>query len=553
MKSRRLNWPSAAVALFATTFAHAETVVIEAAQYLDVVQGRLVSPAVIVVEGENIVAINPATRPANARTIDLGGHTLLPGLMDSHTHLNYEIVEGWETEPVRFKGSDFAMRGIPNAGKTLLAGFTTVRDLGTGLGFSDVSLKQAIDAGWVPGPRVIPAGHALSITGGHCDFAWFAPGIEPADFMSGVADGVDEVLKAVRYQIKYGAKVIKICATAGVLSFEGSAGAQQYSLEELRAAAEEAHRHGLKIAAHAHGTEGIIASSQAGIDSIEHNSIMTEEAARLLKKNGTFVVPNMYLNKAIDVSKLPPAIAAKMNELKPVQIDSFRRALEHQLRISFGTDAGVFPHGENAREFAAQVALGQTPLGAIRSATIVNAELFGTPDRGRIEAGLLADLIAVEGNPLDNVALLEDVRFVMKGGVVYKRPESRPGTAASWSADEAEIRATLVASVAAFNRGDLPGHLAIYDPAITFMTKDGPRPGIAPIEAAFRQSYFRDGLPKQLLRFEELAVRPLGADQAMATGRFVLAGGGEPDQAGWFTLIWLRTAAGWRAVHDHSS
>ena len=543
----------AAVGLLAAAFAQADTIVIEAAQYLDVVQGRMVSPAVIVVDGDRITAINPAVRPANARTIDLGGHTLLPGLMDSHTHLNYDIVEGWETEAVRFTAGDFALRGAANARKTLQAGFTTVRDLGTGLGFSDVALQRAIDQGWVIGPRMIPAGHALSITGGHCDLTGFGPGIEPANYVSGVADGVDEVLKAVRYQIKYGAKVIKICATAGVLSFEGSAGAQQYSLEELRAAAEEVHRHGLRIAAHAHGTEGIIASSQAGIDSIEHNSIMTEEAAGLLKKSGTFVVPNMYLNKAIDLSKLPPAIAAKMNELKPVQLESFRRALAHQLKISFGTDAGVFPHGENAREFAAQVALGQTPLGAIRSATIVNAELFGTPDRGRIEAGLLADLIAVEGNPLENIALLEDVRFVMKGGVVYQQPESRPGAAASWSTDEAEIRAMLAASVQAFNRGDLPGHLAIYDPAVTFMTKDGPRPGIAPIEAAFRQSYFRDRLPKQQLGFEQLAVRPLGADQALATGRFVLAGGGEPDQTGWFTLVWLRTGAGWRAVHDHSS
>lgn len=537
----------------AAVFAHADTVVIEAAQFLDVVQGRMVSPAVIVVEGEKIVAINPATRPANARTIDLGGHTLLPGLMDSHTHLNYDIVEGWETEPVRFTAGDYALRGTVNARKTLLAGFTTVRDLGTGLGFSDVALQRAIDQGMVVGPRMIPAGHALSITGGHCDLTGFGPGIEPANYVSGVADGVDEVLKAARYQIKHGAKVIKICATAGVLSFEGSAGAQQYSIDELRAAAEEAHRHGLKIAAHAHGTEGIIASSEAGIDSIEHNSIVTVDAARVLQKNGTFVVPNMYLNKAIDLSKLPPAIAAKMSQLKPVQLESFRRSLEYKLKISFGTDAGVFPHGENAREFAAQVALGQTPIGAIRSATVVNAELFDTPDRGRIEPGLLADLIAVEGNPLENIALLEDVRFVMKGGVVYKQPASRPGAASSWSADEAEIRAMLAASVEAFNRGDLPGHLSIYDAAITFMTKDGPRPGIAPIEAAFSKSYFRDGLPKQQLRFEQLAVRPLGADQALATGRFVLAGGGEPDQTGWFTLICVRTGAGWRAVHDHSS
>jgi imidazolonepropionase-like amidohydrolase len=411
-----------ATALWALTStpSNAETLVIEAGQYLDVVQGRLVSPAVIVVEGDRIAAINPDVRPNAARTLDLRQYTLLPGLMDAHTHLNYEIVEGWETEPVRLTAGDFALRGVPNAAKTLLAGFTTVRDLGTGLGFSDVALQHAIEKGWVVGPRIIPAGHAVSITGGHCDITGFAPGIEPPDFVSGVADGVDEVLKAIRYQVKHGAKVVKICATAGVLSFEGPVGAQQYSLAELRAAAEEAHRHGLRIAAHAHGTEGIIASSEAGIDSIEHNSILTEEAAVILKQNGTFVVPNLYLIKALDVSKLPPEIAAKMNHLKPLQIESFRRSLAHQLKIAFGTDAGVFPHGENAREFTAQVENGQTPLGAIRSATVVTADLFGTPDRGRIEKGLLADLIAVAGNPLDDIKLLEDVRFVMKGGVVHK-------------------------------------------------------------------------------------------------------------------------------------
>jgi imidazolonepropionase-like amidohydrolase len=419
------NFCMLAASLAALAFApvHAETVVIEAGQYLDVVQGRLVSPAVIVVENDKIAAINPATRPAGARTIDLGKHTLLPGLMDSHTHLNYDIVDGWETEPVRFTTGDFALRGVPNAKNTLLAGFTTVRDVGTGVGFSDISLMHAIDKGWVIGPRMIPAGHALSITGGHCDITGFAPGIEPPNYISGVADGVDAVLKAVRYQIKHGAKVIKICATAGVLSFEGPAGAMQYSIEELRAAAEETHRHGLKIAAHAHGTEGIIASSEAGIDSVEHNSIMTEEAARILKKNGTFVVPNLYLIQAIDLTKVPAPMAAKMNYLKPLQLESFRRSLAFGLKISFGTDAGVFPHGENAREFAARVAQGDTPLNAIRSATTVNAELFGTPDRGRIEAGLLADLIAVAGNPLEDVRLLEDVRFVMKDGVVYKQPD----------------------------------------------------------------------------------------------------------------------------------
>jgi imidazolonepropionase-like amidohydrolase len=402
---------------------HAETVVIEADGYVDVVAGRVVSPAVIVVEGDRIAAVNPAAKPAGAKAIALPGHTLLPGLMDAHTHLNYIIAEGWETEPVRFTAGDFALRALPHASKTLLAGFTTVRDLGTGLGFSDVALMHAIDRGWAVGPRVIPAGHALSVTGGHCDQSTgLGPGIVPPDFSSGTADGVDEVLKSVRYQVKHGAKVIKICATAGVLSFEGPSGAQQYTIEEMRAAAEEAHRHGLRIAAHAHGTEGIVASSEAGIDSIEHNSMMTDEAAAILKKNGTFVVPNMHLIDTLKNTELPPALAAKQAYLGPLAVESFKRALKHGLKVSFGTDAGVFPHGDNAKELTARVRHGDTPLHAIRSATIVNAELFGTPDRGKVEAGLLADLIAVAGNPLEDVKLLEDVRFVMKGGAVYKQP-----------------------------------------------------------------------------------------------------------------------------------
>ena len=406
-----------------STSATAETTVIEAAQYLDVVTGSMVSPAVIVIEGDRIVGINPTNRPAEAKLVNLADHVLLPGLMDAHTHLNYELIDGWETETVRFTAGDFALRAVPNAEKTLMAGFTTVRDLGTGYGFSDVSLKNAIEKGWIIGPRIIPAAHAISTTGGHCDLTGFGPGINPRDYISGVADGVAEVLKATRYQVKHGAKVIKICATAGVLSFEGPVGAQQYSFDELQAAAEEAHRHGLKIAAHAHGTEGIIASSNAGIDSIEHNSIMTEEAAKILKKNGTFVVPNIYLNKVIDLSSLPPEIAAKGEYLRPLVIESFRRAVDYKLKIAFGTDAGVFPHGDNAKELTEQVAYGQSPIEVIRSATIVNAELFDTPDRGKIEVGLLADIIGVQGNPLDEISRLENVSFVMKGGVIYKQAD----------------------------------------------------------------------------------------------------------------------------------
>jgi imidazolonepropionase-like amidohydrolase len=418
---RNLYRAVAALGLFVTCAVRAEVLILEADSYLDVVAGRIVTPAVIVVDGERIVAVNPGAKPPGARTIALPGHTLLPGLMDAHTHLNYIIGEGWETEPVRFTAGDFALRALPHASKTLLAGFTTVRDLGTGLGFSDVALMHAIDKGWAPGPRVIPAGHALTTTGGHCDqTTGLGPGVVPPDYVSGTADGVDEVLKAVRYQVKHGARVIKICATAGVLSFEGPAGAQQYSLEELRAAAEEAHRHGLKIAAHAHGTEGIVASSEAGIDSIEHNSMMTDEAAAVLKKNGTFVVPNLHLIDTLKTTELPPALAAKQAYLGPLAIESFKRALRNGLKVSFGTDAGVFPHGDNAKEFAARVRLGMSPLEAIRGATTHAADLLGVDDRGAVEPGKLADVIAVRGDPLRDVTVLERVAFVMKGGTIVR-------------------------------------------------------------------------------------------------------------------------------------
>jgi imidazolonepropionase-like amidohydrolase len=340
-------------------------------------------------------------------------------LIDVHTHLTYEVVPGWDVEPVRWTQADFALRGVVNARKTLLAGFTTVRDV-FAYEFSDIALMRAIDRGWVEGPRMQVSGHALSITGGHCDVTGFAPGIKELDYRSGIADGVDEVVKAVRYQIKHGATVIKICATAGVLSFEGPVGTQQYTFEELKAAADETHRHGLKIAAHAHGTEGIIVSSQAGIDTIEHASVITKKAARVLKKNGTVIVPNLYMAEALDLGPLPPAIRAKAENIMPKFFESFQIALEYDLEIVFGTDAGMFPHGENAKQFALNVQYGQPPIEAIRGATSYAAEVLGTPDRGRIAEGLLADLIAVDGNPLEDVSRLEDVRFVMKGGVVYK-------------------------------------------------------------------------------------------------------------------------------------
>jgi imidazolonepropionase-like amidohydrolase len=279
---------------------------------------------------------------------------------------------------------------------------------------------KAIDAGFVMGPRMIPSAHAIGITGGHCDDTGWAPGVKELGPKDGVADGVDEAVKAVRYQIKHGAKVIKVCATAGVLSFEGSVGAQQLSDAELQAIVQEAARHGLKVAAHAHGTEGIKAAVRAGVASIEHGSMIDDEAADLMKRRGTYLVPTAYLLSTFKYESLPPPIAAKAKEVVPLAQASHRRAIRAGVKIAFGTDAAVYPHGDNAREFAVYVGYGMRPADAIRTATVNAADLLGVSDRGVIAPGKLADLIAVRGNPLEDVRVLEQVPWVMKGGEVVK-------------------------------------------------------------------------------------------------------------------------------------
>ncbi|MCH7546442.1 MAG: amidohydrolase family protein [Planctomycetes bacterium] len=407
--------------LIAST-AFAQSVVLKADRMLDVETGRIIRPAVIVIEGELITAVNPAELPDDAEILDFGDMTLLPGLMDMHTHLCYDLEGDWVNRAVREGAADAALRGSRNAMITLLAGFTTVRDVGAG-GFADISLMRAIDNGIVAGPRMFPAGHSLGITGGHCDATGYAPGILEQGPEQGIADGVAEVLRATRYQIKHGAKVIKICATAGVLSFEGSVGAQQYSEEEMRVIVEEAARHGLKVAAHAHGTEGIIAAIRAGVASIEHGSMLDGEAISLMKARGTYLVPTSYLVDAINLDNLPPPIRAKAEYILPLARKSLSRAIQSGVKIAFGTDAAVYPHGDNAREFAVYVKQGMSPIEAIRSATIHAADLLGVDDRGVIAEGKLADIIGVAGNPLEDVTLLENVRFVMKGGKVYKGGE----------------------------------------------------------------------------------------------------------------------------------
>ncbi len=411
-------WGLLVVCLLVVPALQAQVTAVRAARYLDVVSGRMVPDAVVLIEGGQIVGVGGGV-PDGATVIDLGDQTLLPGLIDMHTHLAYDISGDWVNRPVKETDAAAALRGARNAHLTLQAGFTTVRDVGSG-GFVDVALMRAIDQGLIDGPSVFPSGHSLGITGGHCDVTGYIPGILESGPEKGVADGVDGVIRAVRYQIKHGAKGIKICATAGVLSFEGPVGAQQYSEVEMRAIVEEAARHGMKVAAHAHGAEGIKAAVRAGVASIEHGSILDDEAIALMKERGTFLVPTTHLADVIDLDALPAPIRAKAEFVLPRAKGSLSRAIQAGVKIAFGTDAAVYPHGDNGKEFTALVARGMSPLNAIRSATVVATELLGVSDRGRIASGLRADLIAVRGNPLENIRVMENVQFVMTGGVVAK-------------------------------------------------------------------------------------------------------------------------------------
>lgn len=395
---------------------------LKAAAYVDVVAGELVSPAVLVISGDTISAVNPDVEPSDANIIDLGDKVVLPGVMDMHSHvtLDYYTGDHWTTAPVMETAADWALHGVAFGRNMLEVGFTTVRDAGAFPGFPDVALMRAIDRGNVIGPRMFPAGHYLSITGGHCDITGFAPGIMEMGAKQGIADGKAEILKAIRYQAKHGVKVIKVCATAGVFSKGDSPGAQQYSDEELQVIVEESARHGLKVMAHAHGSEGILAAVKAGVASIEHGSMLTPEIVKEMKRRGTFYVPTIHLND-LPLPPETPVWTVKKNEfLKPHVENSFRLAVEQGVNIALGSDAGVMPHADARLEFYAMVKRGMSEKQALQTATINAAKLLGVNDRGQIKSGMLADIIAVNGNPLEDIRVMEKVEFVMKGGEVFK-------------------------------------------------------------------------------------------------------------------------------------
>lgn len=406
-----------------TAHAFAADVLITASNMLDVRTGKTIANPQILVRDGRIVSVKNGGTPntdANVQKIDLPGMTLLPGLIDMHVHLDSDPTYGGYNT-LQFGDRFWSVLTVPHASRTLDAGFTTVRNVGADA-WNDVGLRQAIDEGKVRGPRVVTAAYSFGATGGHCDSTFFPPSMNQQSAYN--ADNPEEGRKRVRELRKYGAQVIKICATGGVFSHNTEPGQQQMSLKEMSAIAEEAHQWGLRVAAHAHGTSGIKDAIRAGIDTIEHASLIDDEGIALAKKHGAYLSMDIYNTDYTQSEGKKNGVMEdnlrKDREVADVQREGFRRAHAAGVKLVFGTDAGIYPHGDNAKQFATMVKYGMTPVQAIQSATVVAAEALASKDVGVLEAGRLADIIAVAGDPAKDVRVLENVAVVIKGGEVVK-------------------------------------------------------------------------------------------------------------------------------------
>ena len=412
-----------AVAGSNAAYADASVTIIRAGHLIDTDSGRVLDPQTILVRDGVIAEIGPAIEaPSGARIVDLSGYTVLPGLIDAHTHLTIDIKNQDPLAELEHTAAERALGSLPNARAVLLAGFTTVRDLGSYRALVDVALRDAINRGDVVGPRMYVAGAYVTITGGAGAVTGFAPDVTlPWDLRFGNANSPDEVRERIRALAGQRVDVIKVFATGAVLTHNSNPSGREATPEELAAAVDEARNFGLKVAVHAHGADGIKAAVRAGAASIEHGTLMDDEGRMLMKQHGTFLVPTLEVRDCVG-GNYPPEFVAKANQIMTAQLQNFRKAVNAGVKIAFGTDIGVCPFGQNAREFSLMVQNGMTPMQAIQSATVAGADLLGISDKvGSIKKGKLADLIAVRGNPLTDVHLLEDVSFVMKQGVIYKQ------------------------------------------------------------------------------------------------------------------------------------
>jgi imidazolonepropionase-like amidohydrolase len=408
-----------------------KTYVLKAARLFDGKSNALVKPGIVVVrEGKIVAAGSSANAPADALVIDLGDATLLPGFIDAHTHLTMMYREDYTRaalEGLQKTVAEMAIEATTNARVTLMAGFTTVRDVGSGH-YLDVGLRNAINNGVVPGPRMLVSVHAIGATGGHCDENGFREGAVGNETgpQNGVVNGADQARQAVRLAHKYGATIIKTCATGGVLSLVDAVDAPQLTQAELDALVSEAHNLGLKTAAHAHGAEGAKRAIRAGIDSIEHGSFLDEEALNMMKDRGTYLVPTLLAPQGLreqmaKKADIPPTIREKAERAMKAAPETFKKALAKGVKIGLGTDAAVYPHGRNPEEFHLMVDLGMKPIDALKAGTSSDADLLGMADKiGTLEAGKLADVVAVEGDPTEKIRQTEHVFFVMKEGVIYR-------------------------------------------------------------------------------------------------------------------------------------
>ena len=414
-------------------------IVLRAARIIDGSGSAPIANGVVVVHGNRITAVGRSgsvTVPAGAQMIDLGDATLLPGFIDAHTHISGRVLgdPGNDLESVKDFNTYGAVLAVVHAERTLLAGFTTIRNVGSD-NWADLALKKAINEGKVRGPRMQGAAHSLGITGGHCDNNAYKPGLMDGDPTTGIADGTDQVRAAVRYQIKYGADLIKTCATGGVLSEGDAVGVVQYGFEELKAMVDEATKHERKVAAHAHGTEGIKIATRAGVASIEHGSFLDAEGARLMAQHGTYLVPTLMAGEGVERAAKDGTLKGLRAEKALAAAAAMRNAIKiaksNNVKIALGTDAGVIPHGTNAREMRLMVEWGGfTPMEAIVAGTSSAAKLLGWDDRlGTLAANKLADIVAVPGDITRDITAAERVIFVMKDGIVYKQPGT-PTTAA---------------------------------------------------------------------------------------------------------------------------